>query len=104
MGVAKMCSASFSLLKRLFQNILLHNNKNLQDPLINDLTLKIADFGLSRFISNNTLATTYVGTPIYMAPEIYTKGAYDHQADVWSAGLIVSGIPTTSGGYQKTFI
>ena len=57
--------------------------------MINDLTLKIADFGLSRFISNNTLATTTVGTPIYMAPELYTQKEYDHKADVWSVGLIV---------------
>jgi serine/threonine protein kinase len=58
--------------------------------LINDLTLKIADFGLSRFISNNTLATTSVGTPIYMAPEIYQKmPEYGHKAEVWSVGLIV---------------
>jgi serine/threonine protein kinase len=62
--------------------------------LINDLTLKIADFGTSRFISNNTLATTVIGTPIYMAPEIFknvndTQEKYDHKADVWSVGLIV---------------
>jgi eukaryotic-like serine/threonine-protein kinase len=57
--------------------------------LINDLTLKIADFGTSRFISNNTLATTTVGTPIYMAPELYTQETYDHKADVWSVGLIM---------------
>ena len=57
--------------------------------MINDLTLKIADFGLSRFISNNTLATTTVGTPIYMAPELFTQENYDHKADVWSVGLIM---------------
>jgi serine/threonine protein kinase len=56
---------------------------------MNDLTLKIADFGTSRFISNNTLATTAaVGTISYMAPELYTQEAYDHKADVWSVGLI----------------
>ena len=55
---------------------------------MNDLTLKIADFGTSRFISNNTLATSKVGTPIYMAPELYTQEEYDHKADVWSVGLI----------------
>ena len=57
--------------------------------MINDLTLKIADFGLSRFISSNTLATTTVGTLIYMAPELYTQEEYDLKADVWSVGLIV---------------
>ena len=56
---------------------------------MNDLTLKIADFGTSRFISNSTLATTSVGTLIYMAPEIYTQEKYDHKADVWSVGLLV---------------
>ena len=56
---------------------------------MNDLTLKIADFGTSRFISDDKLATTVVGTYSYMAPELYTHQEYDHKADVWSVGLIV---------------
>ncbi len=32
--------------------------------------IKVSDFGLARFISNETLATTTCGTPGYVAPEI----------------------------------
>ena len=32
--------------------------------------LKVTDFGLARFISSETLATTTCGTPGYVAPEI----------------------------------
>ena len=56
---------------------------------MNELILKIADFGTSKFISNNMLAATEVfGTYSYMAPEIYNQEEYDHKADVWSVGLI----------------
>jgi len=32
--------------------------------------IKVSDFGLARFISSETLATTTCGTPGYVAPEI----------------------------------
>ena len=67
----------------------MHNKSNKENPKFEDLILKITDFGLSRFISNTTLAETRgVGTLIYMAPEIYTDEHYDHKADLWSVGLI----------------
>jgi calcium/calmodulin-dependent protein kinase I len=35
-----------------------------------DALIKISDFGLARFVSAETLATTTCGTPGYVAPEI----------------------------------
>lgn len=32
--------------------------------------IKVSDFGLARFIDNETLATTTCGTPGYVAPEV----------------------------------
>jgi serine/threonine protein kinase len=33
--------------------------------------LKIIDFGVSQIISNQTVMSTAIGTPLYMAPEIF---------------------------------
>lgn len=44
---------------------LLYSSKNPSSRVI-----KVSDFGLARFISSETLATTTCGTPGYVAPEI----------------------------------
>jgi NIMA (never in mitosis gene a)-related kinase len=38
--------------------------------LLNDKTIKLGDFGLSRLLENpvSSFAQTYVGTPLYMSP------------------------------------
>jgi len=50
--------------------------------------LKITDFGLARFIQGE-LATTAVGTPGYVAPEILSGQAYGKEVDYWSIGVIL---------------
>lgn len=52
-------------------------------------TVKISDFGLARYISNETLATTTCGTPGYVAPEILHKTAYDSRCDFWSLAVVM---------------
>ena len=54
-------------------------------------SLKIADFGISRSLARSQCATTMVGTPFYMAPEVVNldvKDGYDAKSDVWSLGVI----------------
>jgi serine/threonine protein kinase len=51
-------------------------------------SLKIGDFGLSTIVENDDLTTTQLGTPLYMAPEVFS-GSYDKKCDVWSLGLII---------------
>jgi serine/threonine protein kinase len=41
-----------------------------------DALLKLADFGISKILSEEMLNTN-CGTPIYMAPEIWTTGVYN---------------------------
>ena len=70
--------------------------------------IKVIDFGLSQFISDQKL-TTKVGTAYYVSPEIL-KGDYTEKCDIWSAGVILyiflSGDPPFNGPndnaiYQK---
>src|SRR5262249_34264598 len=53
-------------------------------------TLKVGDYGLSKFISGSqrTAQTQSVGTVHYMAPEIST-GNYNKGIDVYAAGVIL---------------
>lgn len=50
--------------------------------------VKIADFGVSAKINNKLSATkTVIGTPLYMAPEMFEESNYDYKADIWSLGI-----------------
>ena len=54
--------------------------------------IKITDFGLSRFLSDDSMLTTMCGTPMFLAPEVlYSKktGGYDLAVDYWSLGVIL---------------
>jgi serine/threonine protein kinase len=48
--------------------------------------IKILDFGLS--IIDEDLSTLWLGSPLYMAPELHAKKPYDrYKADIWSLGV-----------------
>ena len=55
-----------------------------------DGTLRLGDFGVSKVLSCTTaLASTAVGTPYYLSPEICENKPYDHKSDVWSLGCVL---------------
>ena len=56
-----------------FRNIFLRNNR-----------IKIGDFGISRILMGSTdMASTFVGTPYYMSPEVLKHEGYNSKSDVW---------------------
>lgn len=72
--------------------------------LSENLVVKVADFGLSRFKTttnpmdanntnttntNNTNTYTFVGTPFWAAPEVIRHEAYDDKADVYSFAIVL---------------
>ena len=52
-------------------------------------SVKLGDFGLSKIIASHDFASTYVGTPFYMSPEICAAERYSHHSDIWSLGCII---------------
>jgi calcium-dependent protein kinase len=63
---------------------------------------KLIDFGLSNKFDTSRLRKlkTFVGTPIYLPPEVI-EGDYDEKCDVWSLGALLftllSGTPPFTG-------
>ena len=52
--------------------------------------VKLGDFGIARKLQiTEDLATTNIGTPYYLAPEVCTGNGYDMKADVWSLGCVL---------------
>lgn len=72
------------------------------DPL--HLTIKVADFGLSKDSGTGALMTS-CGTPDYVAPEVLSGNEYGISVDVWSIGVItyilLCGFPPFWGDTQK---
>ncbi|MFH1017369.1 MAG: protein kinase [Pseudomonadota bacterium] len=51
--------------------------------------VKVADFGLARFLTNAQItATRKIGSPLYMAPELIVGDKYDHRVDLYSLGVV----------------
>ena len=71
--------------KVLQKKNIIHRDLKTQNILLTEKNtsaiLKLADFGLSRFIEDD-LAKTWVGTPLYMAPEIFNCEEYGAKADI----------------------
>jgi hypothetical protein len=61
--------------------------------LDDDLTPKIADFGVSRE-KVQTAVMTKVGTPSYCAPEILNNEVYSEKADMYSYGMMLYAMVT----------
>jgi len=58
--------------------------------LDNDLNVKIADFGISVFKDIDKIAkSAAIGTPGYMAPELYKSNPPTEKADIYSFGIII---------------
>ncbi len=69
---------------------LIHRDLKPQNILIFGNTLKISDFGLSRYIEESTRTLTFKGwgTPQYMAPEIWNDLTPTPHVDQYSMGMI----------------
>lgn len=66
------------------ENILIHKGKQQSKAG----QVKIADFGFVKVLEKEGVATTSVGTPSYMAPQVLAGQPYGIKCDVWSLGVV----------------
>lgn len=50
-------------------------------------TVKLGDLGVAKHAKND-LAQTQIGTPYYLAPEIWDNQIYDYRCDIFSLGVL----------------
>lgn len=53
------------------------------------VVIKIADFGLAKYMSPCQMTDTICGSPLYMSPELFTCQKYTDMVDLWSFGVIM---------------
>jgi len=90
---AKALCRALAFLHGCSRCIIHRDLKPLNLLLSQKLELKVADFGISKFLSTHncsdyTKMTGGVGSLRYMAPEIVRHQPYNEKADIYSAGLI----------------
>ncbi len=67
----------------------MHRDLKLENIFFKEGHCKIGDFG---FATKHPTSEQYVGTPEYMAPEIFECGdgkTYDKQVDIWAMGIML---------------
>ena len=86
--VAQLCLA----LSYVHDKQILHRDIKTQNIFIqNEHTIRIGDFGIAKgYNQNQDLGGSLIGTPLYMAPEVYNSSKkYSFRSDIWSLGCCV---------------
>jgi len=83
-------------LQFLHANNILHRDIKPENILVFSLEtsapvhVKLSDFGTARLVSDQPATMTRgVGTPLYMAPELFGKQNYERSADIYSFGMLI---------------
>ncbi|KAF0689884.1 hypothetical protein As57867_018642, partial [Aphanomyces stellatus] len=76
------------------QHIMHRDVKSHNIFLSHDGHLVLGDLGIARELHGQDFATTFVGTPSFMSPEVFQGGAYSYASDVWSLGCVLYEICT----------
>lgn len=56
--------------------------------LAQDRTIKVGDFGISKALHHQSTTKSFVGTKLYMAPEVFRHRGYGSACDIWGLGCI----------------
>lgn len=67
----------------------MHRDFKLANILLHNGNIKIADFGFAKLLSGEDYATTMLGSPLNMAPEVLGGNKYNNKADIWSIGACI---------------
>ena len=70
------------------ENILVQNDNKNNKNYLDEIHIKLIDFGASNFFKENEILTLKVGSPYYIAPEVLNK-SYNEKCDIWSTGVVL---------------
>ena len=67
--------------------------------------LQVGDLGIARVLDGSCdLASTVIGTPYYMSPELFANKPYNYKSDIWALGCCVYEIATLKHAFTATNI
>jgi NIMA (never in mitosis gene a)-related kinase len=85
------------------KNILHRDLKAANVFMFSNSYLKLGDFGVSKVLkTNEQLARTQVGTPYYVAPEVWRNKPYNNKCDMWSLGCLLYELCTYRPPFEVT--
>lgn len=67
-------------------------HRDLKSPnllVMDDWTVKVSDFGTSKWIEKTATMTANIGSPMWSAPEVLTQSQYSEKADIFSFAIIL---------------
>lgn len=81
----------------------IHRDLKCENIFINGTSgdLRIGDLGLSTVHRNNGKALSVLGTPEFMAPDMYEEGSYDEKVDIYAFGMCLLEIFTKEIPYSE---
>lgn len=83
------------------RNILHRDLKTQNIFLTKSKIIKVGDLGIARVLeSASDMATTLIGTPYYMSPELFSNKPYNHKSDVWALGCCVYEMTTLKHAFN----
>ena len=69
---------------------IIHRDLKLENIMVDDTGyIKIIDYGLAKMLADDEVATSYCGTPEYLAPEMVSHAGHDKTVDWWAIGIMI---------------
>eukprot|EP01079_Euglenida_sp_SAG-EU17-18_P011321 gene11322-305_t len=88
-------------LKHMHQRNILHRDLKLKNIFLQGThVIKLGDFGISKALQHTLqCASTMVGTPYYLSPELCNEQPYNHKSDIWALGCVLYELATLTHAF-----
>uniref|UniRef100_A0A2K6T657 non-specific serine/threonine protein kinase n=1 Tax=Saimiri boliviensis boliviensis TaxID=39432 RepID=A0A2K6T657_SAIBB len=89
-------------LQYLHEKHILHRDLKTQNVFLTRTNIiKVGDPGIARVLENHCdMASTLIGTPYYMSPELFSNKPYNSKSDVWALGCRVYEMATLKHAFN----